>query len=177
MTKFNIGDTVYQARAGQEQVRVTCPECLGSGRLRVILGDNSEVSIACVCCARGYEGSPGRISSYQFKGEATDHLVTGVESRMDGIVQRDRYAFGGYSTDAENVFATREEALTRANTLVQEHEAEEAKRLKYKEKQHKTWASNVAYWRSAIRHAKQDIEQYEARLAVAPKNIKDADHV
>ena len=69
--KFSIGDTVYQSQAGQEQMWVTCPECLGSGRLCVIVGDDSEVSIPCVCCERGYEGSSGRIQSYRFMARTT----------------------------------------------------------------------------------------------------------
>ena len=175
MTQFNIGDTVYQASAGQEPIWVTCPECLGSGRLRVIMGDDSEVSIACVCCERGYEGSPGRIQTYRFMTRTTEHTVTGVEAQQRESGLRVRYSFGCWSSEAENVFATREAALVHAAALVAEHEVEETKRLKYKEKQHKTWASNVAYWRSQIRRAKEDIARYEARLAVAPKNCKEAD--
>jgi hypothetical protein len=175
MTKFNIGDTVYMAEAGPEQVWITCPECAGSGRLRVILGDSSEVSIACVCCERGYEGSPGRIQTYRFEGNATERRITGMEVRQG---QPTRYSFGYYSSEETNLFATQEQAMERATTLAAEHAAEETKRLKYREKQHKTWAWNVSYWRSQIRHAKEEIARCEARLAVAPKSrieCKEAD--
>lgn len=175
MTKFNIGDTAYLARAGQEQVWITCPECLGSGRLRVILGDDSEVSIHCVCCERGYEGSPGRIQTYAFRSTAERVTISGIEVHTrDGVVKT-RYSSNSWSIDDENLFATREEAMVRAATVVTEHAAEEKKRLGYKEKQHKSWASNVAYWRSQIRHNKEEITRYEARLAVAPKHPKEAD--
>ena len=175
MTKFNIGDMVYHATAGQEHIWITCPECLGSGRLRVILGDDSEVSIACVCCERGYEGSPGRIQTYRFEGNATERTITGMEVRQG---QPTRYSVGCWSTEETNLFATRREAGDRALVLVQEHEAEETKRLKYKEKNYKTWAWNVSYWRSQIRHAKEEIAHCEARLAVAPQSrieCKEAD--
>lgn len=175
MTKFNIGDTVYMAEAGPEQVCITCPECAGSGRLRVILGDSSEVSIACVCCERGYEGSPGRIHTYQYTSRTSWHEITGVEERLG---QPTRYYFGCYSSEETNLFATQEQAMERATTLAADHAAEETKRLKYREKQHKTWAWNVSYWRSKIRHAKEEIARCEARLAVAPKSrieCKEAD--
>ena len=175
MTKFQIGDIVYQAYAGQEQIWITCPECCGSGRLRVILGDDSEMSIPCVCCERGYEGSPGKIQTYQFLSRATEHVVTGMELRQNDEGLQVRYSFGCYSSEASKVFATRDEALQRAEQLVIEHQAEETKRLKYKEKQHKTWAWNVSYWRRGIRKAKEEIARYEARLAVAPKNPKAAE--
>lgn len=172
MSRFHIGDTVYRAEAGQEQVWITCPECAGSGRLRVILGDGSEVSIACVCCERGYESSPGRMQTYQFTGRATEHVITGVEEQLG---RPTRYHLGCWSVEEENLFDTRSAACTRAVTLVEEHQAEETKRLKYKEKQHKTWAWNVSYWRRCIRNAQEEIARYEARLAVAPKNVKEAD--
>ncbi len=175
MTKFQIGDTVYIARAGQEQVWVQCPECLGSGRLRVILGDETEVSIACVCCDRGYEGSPGRVQTYKFISDTTEHTLTGISSQLKGDDHEVHYHSGGRSIEEKDVFATREEALTRAATLVAEHEAEEKKRLGYKEKQHKKWAWNVQYWRGEIRRAKETIAHCEARLAVAPKNPRHAD--
>lgn len=84
---------------------------------------------------------------------------------------------GCYYDDEKNLFATRLEALARAEQIREEHIADETKRLKYKEKQHKTWAWNVSYWRRGIRHAKEEIARYEARLAVAPKNPKEADEV
>ena len=178
MTKFNIGDVAYRAHAGQERIWITCPECLGSGRLRVILGDESEVSIACVCCECGYEGSPGRIQTYAFRSEVQEAEIVGVESEVRDGGLRTRYKFNGcYIVDEKDLFATHEDAQARAGELVLEHEVEEVKRLKYKEKQTKTWAWNVSYWRHEIRRAKETIERATVRLNVAPKNIKEADKV
>lgn len=176
MSTFKIGDTVYRARAGQEQVWVTCPECLGSGRLRVILGDDSEVSIACVCCDRGYEGSPGRIQTYQFIGRAEAYLITGVQVITRNGEPETTYAEagGGCYTKEDELHSLHGNALLRAETLVANHKVDEKTRLLYKEKQSKTWASNVAYWRGEIRRAKETITRCEARLAVAPKNRKEA---
>jgi hypothetical protein len=180
MIKFNIGDTAWLAKAGQEQTWITCPECLGSGRLRVILGDDSEVSIECVCCERGYEGSPGKLQTYAFRATAEPVHITGVETRMhDGVIET-RYNSGCWSVDEQNLYETRLSALGRADALVEEHEIEETKRLKYKEKQHKTWAWHVRYYRSCIRASKEQIARYEAKLAVAPKNrveCKEADKI
>lgn len=176
--KFNIGDTAYHAHAGQEQTWITCPECLGSGRLRVIMGDDSEVSIACVCCERGYEGSLGKIQTYKFRASVDEVVIHGVESELRGDELHTQYKFNGcYLSNAEDLFNNRDEALTRANELVAEHEVEEVKRLKYKEKQTKTWAWNVSYWRGQIRGAKETIVRAEAHLNVAPKKPKEADKV
>jgi hypothetical protein len=176
MTHFNIGDTAYHAHAGLEHIWITCPECLGSGRLRVILGDESEVSIACVCCERGYEGSPGKIRTCAFQAAAQTVIVAGIDSHITPEGTNTVYKFGdGYYSEQNNLFATLDGALARAAVLAQEHQAEEAKRLKYKENQQKTWAWHVSHWRREIRLAKETIARCEARLAMAPKNSKEAD--
>jgi len=175
MKIFEIGETVYRAQAGQEQIWIICPECCGSARLRVILGDESEVSIACVCCERGYEGSPGKMQTYAFRSMVLAHTITGVETRRKGDGVEVRYSIGCWSCDEEDIFGNREDALLRAAVLVQEHIVEENKRLKYKEKHHKTWAWHVRYYRSQIRRAKEEIARAEAKLAMVPKNHKEAD--
>jgi len=175
MSKFNIGDTVWQAHAGQSQIWIICPECLGSGRLLVILGDGTEVSIACVCCERGYEGSPGKLSTYDFVAEAYQVTITGVESHMTEGKLKTRYSVGCYSGEEENIFATKEEALSRASFLKSLQHIEEDKRMKYKEKQAKTWAWNVAYHRRALREAQRQIEYHTAKLNTVPKNLKEAE--
>jgi len=176
MSKFNIGDTAYYAHAGQTQIWIVCPECLGSGRLRVILGDDSEVSIGCVCCERGYEGSLGKIQTYQYRGVVEPVMIRGVETELHGEELREEYKFSGcYSSKAENLFATKEGAAIRAEELIKEYEAEETKRLRHKEKQTKSWAWNVSYHRRQIKDARRQIEYHTAKLSVAPKNPKEAD--
>lgn len=175
MTQFNIGDTAYFASAGQEPSWITCPECLGSGRLRVILGDDSEVSIACVCCERGYEGSPGKIQTRVLHASVEGFLVTGVETHMRDDVLTVRYSNRQWSVEADRLFATYAEAFAQAEVLVAAKQAEETKRLSYKMKQTRTWTWNVSYYRREIRNAQQTIERMQARLNVAPKNPKAVD--
>lgn len=175
MKKFDIGDIGFRATAGQTKISITCPECLGSGRLRVILGDNTEVSIACVCCEHGYEGSPGFIHTWAFKAEAEEVRITGWESDMVDGQLRTRYKSDGWIIDKGDLFYSRTAAEARGAELVAEREAEEKKRLGYKEKQTKTWAWNVSYWRKVIRDAKGQIERATERLNAAPKDVKEAD--
>jgi len=168
--KFKIGDTVFQARAGQEQIWITCPECLGDGRLRVILGDESQVSIECECCARGYEGSPGRISTYQFRADTREVVITGVDSNIHEGHLRTRYNYvGGCSAEECDLFGTRGQAAIRALQLQADHETEETNRIRYKKNQSKTWAWHVSYYRKQIRDAQETIRRATAHLNVIPK--------
>jgi hypothetical protein len=173
--KFNIGDKVWRAKAGLEAIETICPECLGSARLRVILGDESQVSIPCVCCEHGWDGSLGKIQSYTFVARTEEATITGIELHRQDDVDHVTYSCGGWHVDEEDLFLTQLGALADAARLVTEYEANRKRRLGCKEKQHKTWASNVAYWRSEIRRAKQTIAMAETRINAAPKNVKEVD--
>lgn len=176
MSKFNIGDVVYFAHAGQERVWVVCPECLGSGRLRVILADETIASIECVCCARGAEGSPGKIQTWEFIERERATVITGMEiESCDGSVRVLYKGEGVYHAGEGDLFLTEAEAHQRATELAVTHAAEEKKRLSFKEKQTKTWAWNVAYHRRAIKEAERQIAYHAAKLNAAPKNVREAD--
>lgn len=54
-SKFNIGDTVFAARADREDVAVTCPECLGSRHWEVTSPAGNTMTVECPTCTYGYE--------------------------------------------------------------------------------------------------------------------------
>ena len=60
-------------------------------------------------------------------------------------------------------------AFARAEQLKQEETERESKMLKSKEKNTKTWAWNVAYYRGLIRTAQKEIVRATAKLNAAPK--------
>lgn len=66
--KFKIGDTVWHATFGMTETWVTCPDCGGTGRLRVTFHDETQVSIECNRCGPGYEPPTGRIKCWDRKG-------------------------------------------------------------------------------------------------------------
>ena len=186
MKIFEIGDTIYVARTGRSQVARTCPECLGSGRLRVILGDESEVSIFCECCKQdGYadcwrQQSCGQQMVWEFVAKAEPIIVAGVEVKTTADETEVTYRYnwsecGGNLCYGKDAFATKEEALARATEIKAEHEADELQRLGRKEKQHQTWARNVAYHRQCIRKAQKDLDYHAAKLNAVPNNRKELD--
>ena len=168
---FNIGDEVYLAEFHpMTEIWVECPQCCGSGRIEVILGNSEKFSINCTCCEHGWEGSFGKLKSYEPKASARCVMVSGVETSMnDGeIIARYRHS-GCYISDGEKVFATEKEALAAAEELAAEQEKREVGNLKRKEKQHKNWAWNVSYHRKAIKSAEKQIAYHTAKLNVAPR--------
>src|SRR5687767_13466403 len=107
---FKIGDTVFQASYGRHERWITCPDCLGSRHVRVILGDDTEVKIECGGCnPGGYEPPLGRIRQYDYSVEVKEREITGI--CMHGTeVKYELNNFGGsyYTGTEEDTFATRE---------------------------------------------------------------------
>ncbi len=169
--KFTIGDQVYRATFHPlEQVWIECPECCGSGILRVILGTGEEVQIACECCKRGYEGSPGKIQIYQAIASAEPVTITGMEMRPGETIRY--YHSPNYVSDEGNLFDSGHEAQARAEEKAETHRIEEAQRIERKVKSHKKWAWHVAYHRREIKRLEQSIEYHRGALAVAGKKAK-----
>ena len=80
--KYDIGQEVYHATWDTREVYVTCPDCGGTGRLRVTFHDDTQVSIECRACQSGYEPPTGRIRVYARTARATLCTITGCE--VDG---------------------------------------------------------------------------------------------
>src|ERR1035437_864103 len=108
--KFNIGDTVWVAcSSAYSEVWVTCPHCFGKKFLTVILGDDSKITIDCECCKEGWQGCRGMIQEYQFVARAYETVISEVELRNE--------KFQYNNNDEENVFATKAESESRAETF------------------------------------------------------------
>ena len=83
----NIGDLVWIGYTKCLEKRVTCFECLGSGKLTVIMGDGSQVGIDCVACERGWMGSLGVLLGYEHVAECSQGAVIRLERNSKGDIE------------------------------------------------------------------------------------------
>jgi hypothetical protein len=166
---FNIGDKVYTARVEYRAKSITCPDCFGKARLTVILGDGEQVQVDCTQCSHGYDGSTGRINSYDYFPEVNERIITGITIKNDGI----EYYCSSWIIDGEKVFATREEAEKMAIVLTREDEGRELKKLMSKHKDTRSWAWNATYHRGCIRQAEKDLAYHKAKLGYALPHVKE----
>ena len=167
---FQIGDRVFLASGSPEQVWVTCPDCLGEGRVKIILG-GVEHWIDCCCCERGLE-SPGRIMTYQYDGSVTEIVIGGVEQSQTASGLSISYRFNvtansWNSVEADKVFANRQDAERRAHELSVYCNREADENLKRKFNAKKSWAWNASYHRREVERAKKDLEYHTKKLNVA----------
>jgi len=158
-----IGQQVFAAvENSYRETFVTCTDCLGQRALTVILGDGSQVSIACQGCDHGgFRGSTGQMLVHGYEAHVQSGVITGIEV----VGERLRYSMNGRRTD--DVFATAEEAQARVDEMRAGHEAEEAAKPAQKVKPSKNWAWHVTYHRAEIKRQERSIEYHKAALAVA----------
>lgn len=174
MNQFNIGDNVFRANyAPMTEVWIECPECAGTLAHEIILGCGDRVSIDCAECGPGYNPPTGKIRTYEPVASVNQFTVTGMEIR-EGKTRY--YSATSHVHDDYNTFATHDEAMERAEVLVQEHREREAEKVTRKEKSHKSWAFNASYHRENIKRCERDIEYHKAKLAVASVKAKEPEH-
>lgn len=170
---FQIGDKAFYATfSSSKQIWVECPECGGTGLVRVILA-TEKVSIACECCRSGYEGSLGKIKSYEPAAEVQSVCIEGIETQAQRNTRyRILHRGGIYIAEDDRIFTDNRDAESCAARLVEEHAKELKRRLGEKVKSHKNWAWTVSYHRGRIRQAEKDLVHHRAALAVTSKKAK-----
>lgn len=172
--RFKIGDQAWRARFESTEGGVTCPDCGGTGRLRVTFHDETTASIDCANCAIGWDKPTGKVVCYERQPTVEAITVTGREMTATTTT----YHLGGtdgfyYLAEEDEIFATREEALVRAQVLADEATEAERRKIFCKERDTRTWAWNASYHRNQIKHAKHDLEYRTTKLNVAALKAKE----
>ncbi len=168
--KYEIGQEVWRASFDSADAYVVCPDCGGTARVRVMLPDDTIVSIECEGCRHGYSGSDGRIHVYDRRPVARLVNILGLEMR-DG--KTEWQTSDSYRVGEEDLFDTEVEAMTRARAIAADHDREERDRVNRKEKPLKSWAWHAHYHRSCIKEAERQIAYHTARLNVAKVKAKE----
>lgn len=168
--KYEIGQPIWRASWDAATDYVPCPDCAGTARVRVMLPDDSIVSVECEGCRNGYEGSSGYLKVYCRKATAKLTSITGVEMR-DG--KTEWQTADCYRTSEEDLFLSEAEAVARALVIAARADKEERDKINQKEKPLKSWAWHAHYHRREIKEAQRRIEYHSGKLAVASKKAKE----
>jgi hypothetical protein len=136
--KYSIGEKVWLATTKMTRKFLPCPDCFGKLCLRVILGDDSEVTIPCCTCAEGYYPPTGTTKAYEFEPEVLLDTVRGIEVQHDNKVE---YSFANSCrVGEEGLFSLREEAEVRAIELTRQRKTQEEVQINRKCKPNRSWA-------------------------------------
>lgn len=171
--KFNLGDKVFWATIDYTETYIECPDCGGTGRIRVIFHDDTIASIECEWCKKGFNAPTGAILKYEYLPRVRSAVITGMELIAGRKIE--------YRTNTSHcilegdLFTTESEAQARSQQLVAERDREELERLNRKEKNNRSWAWHASYHRSEIKKAKERIAYHESRLNVASLKAKEVE--
>lgn len=168
--KYEIGQQVWRATFDSREAFVVCPDCAGTGRLRVMFADDTVVSIECAACGPGYNPPTGRIKVYDRQPAARLTTITGVEISAGKTEWR---TSDSYIVQDEDLFDNEADCLVRAQAIATEYDRAERERVNKKEKDTKTWGWNAHYHRREIKDAQRRIEYHTAKLAVASLKAKE----
>lgn len=167
--KYEIGQMVWKASWDAHDAHVTCPDCGGTGRLRVTFHDETQVSIECRNCQSGYDQPTGRVRVYDRQPKAQLVTITGVE--INGT--ETRWRSDCYIIDEDVLFADQESALAKARAMCADLDQKDRDKVFQKEKDTRTWAWNASYHRKCLKDAQRNIEYHSAKLAVAKVKAKE----
>lgn len=173
--RFEVGQTIWIGDfCPRSPTFVTCPDCGGTGRLRVTFHDETQVSIECRNCSQGYDPPTGEVVIYQGEAKARKAVVCGFENAYAKVRWHIDGHGGGYRiVDDEAAFATEEEAIAWAFLKSGEYEKEQRSKILSKEKDARTWAWNASYHRRCIRDAEKTIAYHRDKLSVAALKAKE----
>lgn len=156
MSKYKVGDRVWLARAGTEEIKKPCPVCYGKLSVRLILGNDDVVELPCDYCGKGFEGPRGWVTEYEYSIGAENLVVREVRSEITDAGETNHYLFSGgrYADSGGDIFDTEQEALTQCQEVKARLEEEQRTRAEYiKAKDNMTFAWNAGYH---LREAKRE---------------------
>lgn len=165
----NIGDVVWVARLKHREFYETCPDCLGTKAVTLLLANGERESLECkTCWPGGYDPSRGFIIRTQYQLAADKRAIDAME------VGREKTTYRFFDWSSEVVFDNEQEALVEAEKLRLIAEEEDHKRFLWKkEDSRRTWAWHSSYYRRQIADAKKQLAYAEARLNISKAMQRD----
>ncbi len=166
MNNLKIGDQVWWATCGNEQVNILCPVCFDKKYVIVILGNDEHIQTPCEMCRKGCSEPYGYITEYKWAAKCEEVCIERISFEEDFNGKSDiKYRIApGYCVYPKDLFGTKEEAENRCQEQIKEHEAEEKKKLEWsKEKANNSYSWHVGYHTKEANRAKKDFEYHSQR--------------
>ena len=132
-TKFKIGDIVWLADSSREEIRETCPDCLGTRYWSVTTPAGDEFECDCDTCRLGYEVR-GFVTRWDFVGRAPSLTIGSV--RVDTDDEKHAVSYMAIETGVgtgliwyePRLFASKDDALKAAEARALELQEDARKR-------------------------------------------------
>lgn len=179
MTDYKVGDKVWYARyAPAEQVKITCPICVGKKVVTLILGDGTQMELPCEYCGKGYDASRGYVNDYQLVAKPELVTIDRVEIRETASGQEREYHTNVTSCSWHNlppgdIFATEEEARIRAEARAEgDRERRERQQYAVKQMQNRDYSWQAGYHTRCANKARREAEYHEAQAVICKQKAR-----
>jgi len=176
--QFGLGDTVWIAECGNQQVEKVCPVCFGTLRVTLRLGNGDELELPCDYCGMGYDGPQGHVLEYEWTEGARQATITRVRENHDTRgIERELYASSWEVTD--RAFATEKEALAKSAELKAQNEERQRTCAEHiKKSVNKSFSWNAGYHIREAKRCRREAAQHDERAKLCKARAKakgDAD--
>jgi len=176
---FEIGEQVWLGKIEWTKPLITCPVCFGNKVVTVIFGDGIQVEVECGRCDSTYPytwKASGVIYGEEYTVIGAElEIITGVDIRKDqsdGTVEI-TYWFGSHGGHPDNVGATKEEAIAKAEARAAMYKQQRIEKdEKDKHFNAKSYGANAKYYLERAAQARRDVEHYERKAKVMQEKAR-----
>ena len=176
MSKFKVGDKVWNASCRWEKIKQVCPTCFGKKEITLILGNDDRVIIPCKGCSLGYESPSGIVEEYDYIVEPKLVFIDGMSIEIEGDKEKVTYKGGCYWYYDENLFVNKEDAAKEAKKKRKTLFEEQSNKVEHiKKNVHKDFSWNASYHIRQANNARKDAARHDALAKICKKRSKKED--
>jgi len=174
MKEYKVGDSVWHASCGTKQIEKLCPICFGKKQVKLILGNDDEVTLPCNYCRLGLGSPRGRVTEHEYIAKPEQVVITEIEMKVTASAIERKYWSGCYLFDESDIFDSEGEALARCLEVVAKKQKEESTRAEYiKKDRQKSFSWNAGYHLREAAKARKDAEYHERNAVLCKSRTKE----
>lgn len=171
--EYNVGDKVWWAKYKMQEVKKTCPICFGKMKVRVILGDDSQIETDCTFCERGFK-KYGWITEYEYVADVEQVQITHKEVNEGSNSRSVEYRYGNYCLTLDNAFRTKEEAEEELLKKIEKAKKEDLEKLEYgKDHNPRKYSWHAGYYQRKKKDALKEIEICDRKIKYFKSKVKE----
>jgi len=174
MTKiYNVGDKVWYARSGREEVNHTCPVCYGKLVVTLVLGNDEMIKLPCDYCGKGYESPKGYVVEYEWVSKPELLTIEAVNIKREARGDEVDYRSDRWVLYPDRIFDTEEESLSKCEELSAKNTKDQEEiAIHVKANTNKTYSWKAGYHMRAVKQAEKDIASHSKMATICKERAR-----
>ena len=173
---FKVGDLVWLAKCGTQEVTKTCPICFGKLTVSLTLGNGDTLELPCDYCGKGLAGPTGFVTEYEFVSNPECVEISSVILTNENGLETREYRSNHWNLEVEDIFTSKEDATKRCEQKAAALSLEQATRAEYiKKDECKSYSWNAGYHLRCATSAARDLAYHQNMAAICKARSKDGE--